>query len=429
MFDELIQRFLDSFVAANSAADEIISFKTPRLTLRQSARIGSYVRKWTSIGLSTEEVDNEKLRIAVARLYQDLELAPPTVILCESPPAMILAARATCARLKEKIQLQKMGEWFQPALFSRNEKSARRQMDRAIGNSLRVESIQEVRERTLWPVRTTVATAVRQPIWQACQYRPDLEAQSDKIVPSAERALRLALDHFDVHTTAANLDRLLDMRNVSWYDGVRWADFGQHAAHWCAFYDFLRNECELIEETNSFVGAMEMAKNAGWFIPFEKICFVSKRPKRLSLDTRELLHNEHAQAVEYPDGWSVWAIDGHVVPGKLVQSPDKITAAEADAMVSDEYVHNLMMEKMGVRYYLESGAKLVDEDHTGSLYRLERQFREDLSVVVVTNSTAEPDGSFKQYLIRVPPDMKTAHQAVAWTFNLTSETYAPDRQT
>ena len=32
------------------------------------------------------------------------------------------------------------------------------------------------------------------------------------------------------------------------------------------------------------------------------------------------------------------------------------------------------------------------------------------------NSTPEPDGTRRTYFLRVPPQMRTAREAVAWTF-------------
>jgi hypothetical protein len=48
-------------------------------------------------------------------------------------------------------------------------------------------------------------------------------------------------------------------------------------------------------------------------------------------------------------------------------------------------------------------------------------------VVKVVNSTPEPDGSFKDYLLRVPPDIRTPREAVAWTF--ATDDYRPAVQT
>jgi hypothetical protein len=47
----------------------------------------------------------------------------------------------------------------------------------------------------------------------------------------------------------------------------------------------------------------------------------------------------------------------------------------------------------------------------------------------VINSTPEPDGRFKRYWLRVPPDTKTAHEAVAWTFGVPAKDYSPTVET
>jgi hypothetical protein len=41
----------------------------------------------------------------------------------------------------------------------------------------------------------------------------------------------------------------------------------------------------------------------------------------------------------------------------------------------------------------------------------------------------EPDGTRATYLLRVPPTMRTAQQAVAWTYGMAAEDYHPAVQT
>ena len=50
-------------------------------------------------------------------------------------------------------------------------------------------------------------------------------------------------------------------------------------------------------------------------------------------------------------------------------------------------------------------------------------------MVEVLNATPEPDGSRKTYYLRVPPGTRTARAAVAWTFGLAADAYAPARET
>ncbi len=61
----------------------------------------------------------------------------------------------------------------------------------------------------------------------------------------------------------------------------------------------------------------------------------------------------------------------------------------------------------------------------GTLWRRDVKGDEPIVILEVVNSTREPDGSFKHYWLRVPPNMKTAHEALAWTFDIEPAKYAP----
>lgn len=93
-------------------------------------------------------------------------------------------------------------------------------------------------------------------------------------------------------------------------------------------------------------------------------------------------------------------------------------------------VRRVMIERYGTdRYLLESDAKLIDEDATGKLWRVELEDDEPLVMVGCINSTAEPDGSFREYYLRVPPTTKTAREGIAWTFDIPEDEYVPAIQT
>lgn len=87
-----------------------------------------------------------------------------------------------------------------------------------------------------------------------------------------------------------------------------------------------------------------------------------------------------------------------------------------------------MIDRYGAtRYLRESGAEEIHRDQFGILYS--KDFGADsLSMVEVINSTPEPDGSFKHYFLSVPPDLRTAHEAVAWTFGMSASEYRPDSE-
>jgi len=137
------------------------------------------------------------------------------------------------------------------------------------------------------------------------------------------------------------------------------------------------------------------------------------------------LHCEDGLALGYPDGWGVYAWHGVRVPGDIITTPASITAARIEQEKNVE-VRRVMVERMGYdRYILESGAKVIHSDETGVLYQKEFEDDEALTLVHVINRSAEPDGTFKKYMLRVPPDVKTAREAVAWTGYMTADEYAP----
>src|ERR1039458_1453249 len=90
------------------------------------------------------------------------------------------------------------------------------------------------------------------------------------------------------------------------------------------------------------------------------------------------------------------------------------------------------IERYGAERFLrDSQAEKVHSDDYGELYR-KKCVGEQLSMVKVVNASPEQDGSFKDYFLRVPPEMTTAREAVAWTFGLEGEEmryYDPMKQT
>ena len=88
-----------------------------------------------------------------------------------------------------------------------------------------------------------------------------------------------------------------------------------------------------------------------------------------------------------------------------------------------------MIELYGVeRYIRDCNAEKIHEDSYGTLYRKDLPEDEPLMMLRVVNSTPEPDGTYKEYFLRVPPDMRTVHEAVAWTFDMETEDYRPTQE-
>ena len=126
----------------------------------------------------------------------------------------------------------------------------------------------------------------------------------------------------------------------------------------------------------------------------------------------------------------LYMLQGVIVPAWMVTGRRKVTVEDIDTESNIE-VRRIMLERYGVEAFMrDSGAKKLGEDEFGVLWRKEFRLGRPLVMVEVVNSTPEPDGSFKHYMLRVPPDSTSPRQAVAWTFGKgRAADYAPEVQT
>lgn len=206
----------------------------------------------------------------------------------------------------------------------------------------------------------------------------------------------------------------------------------------------------------------DTVSSACWWWPHTDFVIVSERPLAIHRDPEGRLHSTTGPAIHWPDGWGVYSVHGVRVPADIIEQPESITAARIDAEQNAE-IRRVMLDLYGTgRYLRETGTQPIHRDRFGILYRREQPDDEPLCVVRVMNSTPESCGSlaedeardvfggdvvdrslatmaklgvavpvsrYKEYWLRVPPTMTTAHEAVAWTFGMTPAEYLPAVET
>ncbi|MFD0025706.1 DUF6745 domain-containing protein [Streptomyces sp. NPDC058382] len=198
------------------------------------------------------------------------------------------------------------------------------------------------------------------------------------------------------------------------------AVLGQHDAAWLAAFDGRGDRLD---------GLAAVARNAGWWWPYERTVVISERPDALHRDEAGRLDSGDGPALSYPDGFGLYAWRGMPVPADFLAELASLTPERIRAEENAE-LRRVMLEFYGYDRYLgESGAEPVHRDETGILWRIALDGDEDVVMVEVVNSTPEPDGTHRTYWLRVPPATRTAKAGVAWTFGLQSESYQPLHQT
>lgn len=199
-------------------------------------------------------------------------------------------------------------------------------------------------------------------------------------------------------------------------------------------------------DTARISGLANIARSCGWWWPFRSAVVLTGRPIRLERDNQFRLHSAAGMAIEYADGWGIFAWHGVRVPEQVIRAPEMLTARQITNEPNAE-VRRVMLERFGAaRYLRELGAEPISiehvpcgdaewcshtaEHHQVKLYRADLRDDEPLVIVEVVNSTPEPDGEWKHYFLRVPPTVRSAREAVAWTAGYDrAEDYAPVRQT
>lgn len=93
-------------------------------------------------------------------------------------------------------------------------------------------------------------------------------------------------------------------------------------------------------------------------------------------------------------------------------------------------MRRMIWEACSDRLHTAIGMTEAQRDDYGVLYRYDvadghAYNPERYQMVLVVNATPEPDGTYRDYWLRVPPYVRTARAAVASTFGLAAEEYAP----
>jgi len=160
----------------------------------------------------------------------------------------------------------------------------------------------------------------------------------------------------------------------------------------------------------------ECAIEGGFRVMHEDFCIVSDFPSVLKVDEQNRPHCDEGPSHQWRDGWALYFFHGVAIPEDkrhIILHPETITVNEIEAEQNAE-IRRVMMERYGYeRYIQDCDAVCVDScpiNHAIVGLRdaklLVKQIANDEPVVFIDllNSTPEPDGSVKRYLMRVDPN-------------------------
>jgi hypothetical protein len=407
-----------------------------QLTPDHEARLEGWADRWIEIGLRTGPVNWKRFEAAVRECYRYAEIPWPGVVV-RVPSPLIGALAAPVA-----VQLTSQGRgWAGYAIRTRTIETTRRAVDDAVDPSV----ARMVDDRVGEVVRGAVRAAVDDEMLVAVQHAAR-DGERWMMQRAVEKAVRGATGRSARAAVRTEMSEPMTLTAHHYCGGQFWAG-GWTAG--VAVPSYFRDVCGLTLGGDLWARARATeatVESACWWWPTTDFVMISERPTIIELEQvgargsrSHQLHSANGPAIAW-NGWSLYYYHGVRVPEKLIEAPEALTPREVLAQPNVE-VRRAMVERLGTDWLLSAceaaGAGmsvLEDEDRDAHgrrrrLLRLSLAGEEPLMLVEVANATAEPGVSFKNYLLRVPPTMRTCHEAVAWTFSMSEDEYAPASET
>jgi len=163
----------------------------------------------------------------------------------------------------------------------------------------------------------------------------------------------------------------------------------------------------------------------GHVMPFTNICFVSEPASVLNINQAGRPHCEGGPAVSYSDGFNIHAWDGVLIPSAWIKK--KPEPREAFTWRNTEQ-RRIACEMAGWdNIFKVLKAKVINKDwdpEIGELIRVKERRGADIEMFLRVRC-----GTGRTFVLPVPPTMKTARQANAWTWGLDANEYKPEVRT
>jgi hypothetical protein len=439
-------------------------------------KVVGHIGRWAAALQSTAPIDRPRLAQAVRVLYATVGLKAPRIVVVPSPLSMMLAygLAAAITRLRQRPAAQPSADGPQGGGGPR---VPRQVMSWLIHDPARLKieclrgAVMTAAQRRWWRAQRVVPYPMIQPEEQGIlgleQEMADALEESIRFVRYGKRwtdrphAAFAAAGQGAMQAIGSQATPELEIRSLqstmAWlccctgadHDAVEVLMNAGLFASDLRLRDWwmpLHRDIPIIGAGRHFLsapggdlmrfGALEdCALEAGDLLTHTDFCIVSERPELIRRDERGLLHSAEGPSVRWRDGWSLYHWHGTRLPWDrqdVITHPGELTPDRIDRE-GHSMVRWVMLERYGTaRFVRERGAAVVQViplDHPVKGLRgarlLSLQVRHDeqpLVFVELVNSTPEPDGTHKRYMLRVDPSAydglaaRDCHAAAASTW-------------
>jgi len=381
-------------------------------------RINIVRDKWLKIGLSTGPCDRRLVESLIDDVYSAGGLKPPVLkIWLQSPMAGAIGSNILSTKVMTRLGFNAWDQ-IRDRIENKISSQVMDQMRIYYGDKVGDYKFNLVWEQVLFQVENQVGNQLRDCI--ADQIGINIRSQVSNLTVSH------IIDQVRDHVRNQIIDHVRDHVKNKVGDDIGVCGFGLYDANWLSFYDFFQPYFSFV---NKLIPLIKFSQHVGLWWPYDRLCIFTERPISLHMDDDFRLHHERRMAIEYPDRFGVWAWHGVRVPEHVITEPDKLTLNIA-LKENNQEIRRVMLERYGwVRLLDDLGATVEHSDRFGKLVSTDKLIKyldgEDplAKYVLVKDSSTK-----RRYALRVPPDVMTAREGVAWTFKQDGGNYAPKQE-
>ena len=384
------------------------------ITDAERAAMAEHTKRWIANAMRTDHADSQEVGDAIRALYRAANLDEPRVVLVPSPRVMAFAGG------------------FASAIWYLREHSGKL-IDAATDAATRDATA----DATCAATRDATRAATR-----AATYDATYDATYAATYAATDAATRDATDAATDAISFLALSRIILGSHATFgiECAMRWYSSYQGGNMWPSLDCYLTAARDILgldlPQHEKYSVWERAAKCGGFRLMHKKFCIVSDFPERLCVDAQNRPHSEDGPSHRWRDGWELWYWHGVRVTEQIVMCSETLTVQQIEAESNAE-VRRVMIERFGTeRYIRESRAECVHSlpDNyyvkglrNAKLYRKSRPEDSDIVMIAVQNSTPEPDGSIKEYMLRVDPTAydgeaaRNCHAAMASTWRNRSD--------
>jgi hypothetical protein len=205
---------------------------------------------------------------------------------------------------------------------------------------------------------------------------------------------------------------------------------GSFYASWASFITYFRDEVGYTDENiKKFKPYEDIIASCNMVLWHENVAVIVDRPEVIKFDDGDpqMLHCEDGPAIRYRDGWTGYAWHGTQIPKEWIEDKENLDPSIALTWENIEQ-RRCAAEIIGWHNVLEKlNVTVIDEDGDPEIGKL---VEVELPDIGVNRFLQVRCGTGRTFALPVPPDMESALEAQAWTWDVPLEEFqAPEIRT